>query len=470
MIREELENAVNNIGDDLIEDAGKLREKKPKIAMWTKAAAACAALVIVGAGVFAVMKYGAAQKSDKAFDEYGSGYENEGVADIDSQVKDEELFVKEQSNAGTTAENGIDGQYIIGKLIYDDAVFNYVENENSGIIYKIENGKFYRNTLPDGTYTDKLYYLGATENTELPEDFKELFKNQVWYEYGSVEELLKNTDSAQAVVPESGDVFFYLLTMKNSDLLLCRGFNKDTDEEFIRWIQKLELHNEQLSYPTYEDSFVCVSEKEEVEISVSNYKEYAVRDAFPEIDVLWKYSGEGEFELCTYCSLEKKVGDKWEDCPLDSVFDDVLYVLKKGGEAMMHYDLNGVKFEDGANYRLCLGGFGETGYYVEFTYPAEEIPQIMNDVYIMEKEDGEVLAKSISVNTETQRFVMNLDPLSSYMPAGYYLNDGGGVTFYTEDGQYALQFRRDGEKLIYEGDAFQNIKNGDVFEMGKAAN
>ncbi len=59
MKKEKLSDAIGMIGDDLIEEAGNLRKKRVTSAK-IKAVAACLAVLVVGAGVYAAVKFGGA--------------------------------------------------------------------------------------------------------------------------------------------------------------------------------------------------------------------------------------------------------------------------------------------------------------------------------------------------------------------------------------------------------------------------
>lgn len=87
MRSEDLEKAVTDIGDDLIDDAGKVRSKGKKQTAFVKTVAACMAAVIVGAGAFAAVKmFGGAvtKKADMSNDLYTKDESHYGEDDIES--------------------------------------------------------------------------------------------------------------------------------------------------------------------------------------------------------------------------------------------------------------------------------------------------------------------------------------------------------------------------------------------------
>ncbi len=91
MKKEDLSEAVGMIGSDLIEDAAKLRTKKKVVPVWGRAAAACLAAVIVGAGAYIAVKFGAGAVNKTAKDELATYDKSLSIAEKEGDSMDKDF-------------------------------------------------------------------------------------------------------------------------------------------------------------------------------------------------------------------------------------------------------------------------------------------------------------------------------------------------------------------------------------------
>ena len=96
----------------------------------------------------------------------------------------------------------------------------------------------------------------------------------------------------------------------------------------------------------------------------------------PSITVLWKNSGDEEFAFgLSYCVYRIDGGRAERMAGNDKVMTDaVLYALKENGSMPVKYDLSMFDFSDGGTYRIYLGSFEPSEYWVDFSFDGDYYP------------------------------------------------------------------------------------------------
>ncbi len=221
----------------------------------------------------------------------------------------------------------------------------------------------------------------------------------------------------------------------------------------------------------YVEQFTVHSE-EGIEIVVSghyfaNDGETGLTDQSTHVEVLWHNNKDAEYDLCTYANLVRETENGWEDASGEWVYNDVLYVLRPGGETMMRYDLNGIKLTDGVKYRLYMGSFEETENYLEFTPPVIYSAAMAYDRFFFTGDMDGVDYSTVSLNTKTQQYDIMLKLAMDYDPSGYYLNaENGEIVLYFGNGEVFGKMKKDGENLVWteSGEKYKFFEEGTVFE------
>lgn len=147
-----------------------------------------------------------------------------------------------------------EGKYKVDSVLYDAQSLSFAENEDNAPQYFISDGKLYWNIAESGEemLSSRTVLGKITEMSLTKQVFDDYF---TFSEYKDAESVRKNTVKAYRVdhVWKNGNKdFFYLLTQNDGGLILCRGFYaqtaKDlvkgtfevqTDDPFIRWIERL---------------------------------------------------------------------------------------------------------------------------------------------------------------------------------------------------------------------------------------